>query len=300
VKFTSVLARVNPRTENRKVTPARTRAGSLAAAAILVVALIGFRSYINPPGGYEALNAPGPAPTASPVTGCLVDQDQGVPSLSALPITGINDLRLGTFSSDALYADNVQLQGWTLNALATATIPGNTSEGFAGVAVDFVLQGYYSATFGGPAIVSQGNLTGAPGGGFSDSGGTVELSHGDAIAFAYGAGITVHNVSSTTPLVFKRVLLTKGSAAASMPTGDGFQIALDQQTALPRPIGGMVGGSQMAIWLEYQHVDVPAKSPRQFCTETTAYRLVSTIDPTRPANADQNGYVLYISTSGRG
>jgi len=271
--------------------------GAFATAVLVLVALGGVLLIQRTPNNRGSLNAAGPAPTASPSTGCLIDQDQDTePGRSA----GINALPLAAISGGAQYADNVQLQGWAIDGGMSATIQAGPFGQFTGLAVDFVLQGFYSATFNGPGVVSTENLTGTPGIRLVDSGGTIELSHGDSVAFNYRDGITIQNISKTTPLMFKRALFTRGAAPSDVPGGDGYAVALEETAKLSASLDEMTVHSPIMIWLTYSQVQTSEGDPRAFCTETTRYRLLSTAETDRPANGEPNGYILYISRGGMG
>lgn len=284
-----------------QVHPRHLRRGFQRATAAIVTALFlfitigGIFSLQRTPNNGDQLNAPGPAPTASPSTGCLNDQDQD----TSAPGAGINLLPLSAISGGAQYANFVQLQSWAVGPGVQAVVKPGPFGQFTALAVDFVLQGYYSATFNGPGIVSSRNLTGAPGTKLVDAGATVDLSHGDAISFNYSDGIAIQNLSKSVQLEFQRALFTKDVAAAPPSSGDGFTGLVEVSAQLPSTLDLMSTQTPM-IWLTYVPVEFSDNHPRPFCMESTRFRLVSTVAIDRPANGEPNGYILYMARGGLG
>jgi len=203
----------------------------------------------------------------------------------------------GTFSAKARAASSVQMQTWTVYGGASVSFRAPTSP-VAGVAVDFVLDGAYVATFDAvvtvtPAYVPQVMIpvytplaAGEP----------VELTGDDIVSYEVGTKRTVSNPLAGTPLTLKTVLIYDGDPSlGNLVEGSegppAFAATVDGDGKLPLTVGEY-GPLGPALLLNYVRVldDYP------FSSEVGGLRVVmgpvaGSADPT-----EVDGWVLWAST----
>lgn len=123
------------------------------------------------------------------------------------------------------------LQGWRVAAGATADYTGASPSN----ATDFVLSGFYEATFGSAATVARliepGWNAPSPTGGVVQPGVTIDLTYGDSVSFDPSKGVKIVNLSASVDIVFKRALFTTDDPSAA-PAANGASAVIDAKGKL--------------------------------------------------------------------
>lgn len=286
--------------------PIRRHRVSFSAIAVMTLALlcaiVVFR--INQPQGGSPLNAAF-VPAAGTPSAISATCISGVGAAFTYPqatliVSGTDLWSLNSVSKRANY---VQLQGWTIDPGARSTLAAKPADSHSALMVDFVLSGFYAATFNAPAIVMHhGNLTvEAKASGTIAAGDTVELGQGDTVVFSAVAGMMVRNLSSANPLVFTRAFFTEGTASYSVPSGSGFTKTITGETPLPESLAQMLGDGQAVMTLIPASVQTAESTPHAYCGEPNKYQVLTTMDhpstgpqPSSTFTGMANGYAFWI------
>ena len=301
-------AAVSPPTGRSRASPRRRpgRAFNAVATLTLIVA-VAFGAYLvnrvaNSPGsGVAQIAAPGTPSATAPAAAC-VDVPRGYFSG---PKAGLFVLasQVRSLSPSAPLVDRVQLQGWTIDAGRYGVLGPVQSDQYAGLAVDFVLSGFYSAIFEGPAYaVAAGNLTLS---GWRPqlipAGQAVELAQGDAVMFNRSDKVVVHSASSVNPLVFKRALFTEGTTNAPPLVGQGFTDVIEQSAVLPANLGDSLRHGDGFMLLIPSLLQESDSTPRANCAAPEQIRVLTSLEGPAPATPSStasgglaNGYALWI------
>ena len=216
------------------------RAFNVAAtiALIVAVALGAFlvnRPASNPGPDVAQITAPG-TPGMTPITASrMTPQATSTPCTSVYEGTGtLTRIAQSEFTSVA--ASNPsrplaswQLQGWRVEPGVSARYVSPAP----GYAVDFVLSGFYSATFGSTATVERHGEFGSSGEVIQPDS-PVEITYGDTVSFDPAGGFQITNKSAVA-VVFKRALFTV-EPPSKAPLTSGAQVVVDSNGALPRPL----------------------------------------------------------------
>jgi len=286
----------------------RSRLAFNAIATIALIAAIGFGAYAynrpnhNGGSGAAQIAAPGtPASTVSTAP-CLEFVGATFTYPRASLYASLSDLE-PVFPS-AAKLDHVQLQGWTIDGGASASLVSGQPSHFPGLAVDFILAGFYTATFDGPVyVVHSGVLAvGAPIVEPVSAGNPVSLAQGDAVAFNYGLPMSVHNAdaSKSTSLIFKRAVFTEQVAPNEIVTGSGFKAAINTSSVLPTSLGTVLEGGSGGMYLIPQVVELSDSTARTFCKQPNQIRALAFSEkpawnPATPtAGGPVNGYELWL------
>ena len=261
----------------------KSAVGAFATLALIAVSLFGVFLFNHQTGPQEFNNGQFPiggSPTAASLpTSCPASQVSYEETFTVATATFE-----GVISSDAAAASNWQMQGWKVSQGATTEF----SQSGPSVAVDFVLDGFYSAVFGsGASVARHGEMRDAS---FTTvgPGESVDLSYGDAVSFDPSKGVKITNASRAIELDFKRSLFTLDASNLTPRLIDGAMIRLDASGKIPSVIGTIGAEATATIRLDYI---VP--SPNFTCDRPGRLNIPAGA-MTNPTGVAGSGYVLTL------
>lgn len=251
------------------------RAGMRWAAIAATVALV----LTTSAGGFLATRGPGDGGRATSVAGFQASPEavndyvdpcprQPYYPCGATPQIG-QALVVGTlFPPEATAGTNVTMLGWTVHNGETVTFDPADTQIVPGVAIDIVVDGAYSATFSGPAVIQRGTPLGTSIE-YPTAGDAVELGQGDSVSFAQGTRVEVTNLNTTRPLIFKSIVIHdipeadtgvpgSGQSVEGNPMGGAATYQVDGMGTIPMSIS-QYPRQEFGVFLTYSQVipDVP-------------------------------------------
>ena len=204
----------------------------------------------------------------------------------------------GSFSADDLHVASVQMQRWQIVGGHTVAFTAPV-EPLAGVGIDMVMNGAYTATFSAPTLVFDDQLRIRGLYHYLPANTSVQLESGDSVTYELGTKREVTNPFETLEgslLQFKTILFYDGNPdpsnlGAATGVDDGsFGWTLDGDGRLPKPLD-QYGQSGADVTLAYTLIfgDFPFPPP--------GYEDRVVIGPVDPVSgpAQTEGFVLWVS-----
>lgn len=244
------------------------------------------------------------SPVASPETAGYVDECAALRPYQPCGGDGVigRGLIAGyTFAPALLDVTLVTMQGWEIPAGNTITYEPDPNR-LSGVAVDFVLEGAYVATFSGPVIVQRHDVLGSSVE-YPVVGEVVELGYGDTVSYELATRVSITNPLSTRPLRFKSVVFHEepsadtgapgsGQPIEGNPGGGDVRITDDGTGQLPKPIS-QYPNRELNLFLMY--VQVYPEAPFPPSTGGGDSLVLGPVDPVQPEI--EEGYIVWAFES---
>lgn len=266
--------------------------GAFATAALLLVTLFASYSAVFRSGG----DGPGPSAIpafAPPIGGGTPSPRTGRPLPSAddpyaivFPVRDFiaaDDIDSSMFAPEMFGAPgtHVQTELWTVEPGADAV--GPATDIAPKLIFDAVLDGAYTATFDGSAII--GRAPQPEGGGLERPvpGKVVELGRGDSVIYAAGTLKSLVNPRTTMGLKFERAVFYGGDAAPVPSAGAGAAVRVNGGGPLPRPLNNYSS-------VRWDYISIVAGYPLPE-TNSGFDRIVG---PIGSADTRFEGYVLLV------